>query len=84
MDTSAEPPQLRSILANLGLEICRPLESLRGGIGRFLDDPDRPASEAERVQAETMLTLCDDLGRLTRERLVGPIADEARAEGVRE
>jgi len=72
MDAEAEHPQLRSILANLSREISRPLESLRVGIGRFLDESDRPLSEAERVQAQTMLTLCDDLGLLTRERLGGP------------
>jgi signal transduction histidine kinase len=72
MDAEAEHPQLRSILANLSQEICRPLDSLRVGIGRFLEESDRPISDAERVQAQTMLTLCDDLGLLTRERLGGP------------
>jgi hypothetical protein len=71
MDAEAEHPQLRSILANLSLEICRPLDSLRLGIDRFLNQPGRPVSDAERAQAQTMLTLCDDLGRLTRERLGG-------------
>jgi len=80
MDTPSEPPQLRAILANLGLEICRPLDSLRDGIGQFLDNPDKPISEAERAQAETMLTLCDDLGLLTRERLCGAIAGPVRPE----
>jgi len=71
MDAEAEHPQLRSILINLSEEICRPLGTLRDGIGRFLEETDRPISEAERVQAQTMMTLCDDLGRLTRERLGG-------------
>jgi len=57
---------LRAILANLGREIRHPLESLRGGIGELLADPDRPISDAERTQARTMLALCDDLDRLTR------------------
>jgi len=72
MDAEAEHPQLRSILANLSREIARPLDSLRVGIGRVLDQADQPLSEAERIQAQTMLTLCDDLGLLTRERLGGP------------
>jgi len=72
MDAEAEHPLLRSILANLSQEISRPLDSLRVGIGRVLDQSDRPLSEAERAQAQTMLTLCDDLGLLTRERLGGP------------
>ena len=44
-------------------------------VGRFLDEADRPISDAERAQARTMLTLCDDLGQLTRERLGAPAAD---------
>jgi signal transduction histidine kinase len=72
MDGEADHPQLRSILANLSREICRPLDSLRDGIGRFLDETDRPISDAERAQAQTMMTLCDDLGLLTRERLGEP------------
>lgn len=77
----AEAAQLRSILLNLGREICLPLDALRLGISRLLDDPDRPISESERAQAQTMLTLCDDLGRLTRERLGNPASGADRAEG---
>ncbi len=72
MDARTEHPQLRPILANLSREICRPLDSLRDGLERFLDGADRPISDAERAQARTMLTLCDDLGSLTRDRLGGP------------
>jgi len=72
MDAETEDPQLHSILANLSREICRPLDSLRAGIGRFLDEPGQTISDAERVQAQTMLALCDDLGLLTRERLGSP------------
>jgi len=72
MDAEAEHPQLRPILANLSREICQSLDSLRAGIGRILDEPDQPISDAERVQARTMLSLCEDLGLLTRERLGGP------------
>ena len=63
MDAEAEDPRLRSILANLSREICGPLDSLRSGIGRFLDHPHRPISGAERLQAQTMLELCDDLAK---------------------
>jgi hypothetical protein len=69
------PPELAPILAGLSGEICRPLELLRSGIDRLLDDPTRPITEAERVQARTMLGLCDDLGRLTRECLEGAKPD---------
>lgn len=82
MDADAEDPQLRPILANLSREICRPLDSLRAGIGRFLDEPGRTLSDAERIQARTMLTLCEDLGLLTLERLgAPPRADSSRPEG---
>ena len=60
---------LESILANLGREIRRPLDLLRDEIGRMMDAPPRPLTDAEVGQARTMLTLCDDLGRLTRECL---------------
>ena len=71
MDAESDPDQtaLRSILANLGREIRNPLDSLRGEIGVLLDDPTRLTTEAERKQAQSMLALCDDLGRLTRECL---------------
>jgi hypothetical protein len=70
-------PSLGPILAGLSGEICRPLELLRGGIERLLTDPSRRITDAERVQARTMLGLCEDLGRLTRECLedAGPSAD---------
>lgn len=60
-------PDLAPILAGLSGEIRRPLESLRSGIHQLLGDASRPISDAERVQAQTMLDLCDDLNRLTRE-----------------
>jgi signal transduction histidine kinase len=74
MDAPSDPDPivLQSILENLGREIRGPLDSLRGEIGGLLDDPTRPITEAERKQAQTLLTLCDDLGRLTRECLGGP------------
>ena len=63
--------ELALILAGLGGEIRRPLESLRRGIDRLFADPSGAISEAERAQATTMLGLCDDLDRLTREFLEG-------------
>ena len=63
------PADLGSILANLSLEICHPLELLRGGLGRLVEEPSRPLTDGERAQAQAMLALCDDLGRLTRECL---------------
>jgi len=78
MHPEAQPHQadLGAILANLGREICQPLESLREEIGALLGDPSRPITDAERGQAETMLRLCDDLGRLTRDCLGGPESGE--------
>jgi len=75
MDAETENPQLAAILANLSREIRRPLDSLQQGLSRFLDEPGRTMSDVERNQAQTMLTLCEDLGLLTRERLGDPPAD---------
>ncbi len=64
---------IRVILANLSGEICRPLETLQNQIVWLLDDSTEPAlTEAERAQASTMLTLCDEIDRLTRECLGSP------------
>ncbi len=68
-ELDADSAILGSILANLGREIRGPLNSLRGEIDGLLGDPSLPITEAERKQAQTMLALCDDLGRLTRECL---------------
>jgi signal transduction histidine kinase len=78
MHPVSEPDQadLRAILANLGREICQPLEALRGRIEALLGARSGPISDAERGQAETMLRLCDDLGRLTRDCLGGPGSGE--------
>jgi hypothetical protein len=65
----AESEFLRAILTNLGREICQPLDLLRGGIREVIVDRSGKITEVERSQAETMLALCDDLGRLTRECL---------------
>jgi len=55
MDAEAEHPQFRSILTNLGREICRPLDCLRDGIGRFLDEGDWTITDAERAQAHRFI-----------------------------
>jgi hypothetical protein len=65
------PPAIAPILARLSGEIRHPLELLRGGIDRLLGDSSRSITEAERAQAQTMLGLCEDLDRLTRECLEG-------------
>ncbi len=76
-DDSAPAAELAPILAGLSGEICRPLELLRSGIDRLLGDPTRPITDAERIQARTMLGLCDDLDRLTRECLEGATPDRS-------
>lgn len=66
---AADSPQLRVVSSLLSREICRPIDSLRAGLVRLLEDPTSPPSEAERSHAATMLALCDDLTRLTLEHL---------------
>ena len=67
-----DPALLGAILANLSSEIRRPLSLLRGGIGKILASPADSITDLERSQAETMLSLCDDLDRLTRDCLGSP------------
>ena len=62
---------MNAILANLSREICQPLGLLRGGISQLIGSRTDKLSEAERNQARTLITICDDLGRLTRESLGG-------------
>ena len=64
-----DPALLQAILANLSGEICLPLGLLRGRIGKILLSPPSSITDLERSQAETMLNLCDDLDRMTRECL---------------
>lgn len=61
--------ELRSILSNLSLELCRPLISLRTGFDLLLADPDRPISHEQREHVQTMVVLCDALLFLTRDSL---------------
>jgi hypothetical protein len=44
---------------------------LRGGIDQLIVSRADEISDLERSQARTLLTVCDDLGRLTRECLGG-------------
>src|ERR1700761_2236210 len=61
--------ELRSILSNLSHELCRPLASLRAGFDLLLGDVMRPISNDQRGHGQTMVTLCEDLLRLTRSYL---------------
>lgn len=80
MNTQVESPRLQVIASMLSREICRPIDSLQANLVRLLDDPTRPPSPVERTHAATMLTLCEDLRRLTCECLgdgtpTTPLAD---------
>jgi hypothetical protein len=66
-----EADGLVAILSNLSREISLPLGLLRAGIGQIIDAGPEVVSEAERSQAQTLLMVCDDLERLTRECLGG-------------
>ena len=65
MSTQVESPRLQAIASLLSREICRPIDSLEANLVRLLDDPTQLPSPAERSHAATMLTLCEDLRRLT-------------------
>jgi hypothetical protein len=62
-------PDLQAILAKLGSEISKPLGLLQQGIGSLLTDPDHRPTDSEQSQAATMLVLCDEINRLTRQYL---------------
>ncbi len=62
---SIDQRELRSILSNLSHEIRRPLISLKSGFDLLLTAPDSSISAEERGHLTTMVTLCDDLLRLT-------------------
>jgi signal transduction histidine kinase len=64
-----EHAELRSLLSNLSHELCRPLISLRAGFDLLLSDAGRPISHDQRGHVQTMVSLCDDLLRLTRSYL---------------
>jgi signal transduction histidine kinase len=58
--------ELRSILSNLSHELCRPLVSLRAGFDLLLGESPSTITQDQRGHLVTMLSLCDDLLRLTR------------------
>jgi signal transduction histidine kinase len=61
--------ELRSILSNLSHELCRPLVSLRAGFDLLLGESPRTISDDQRGHLLTMVSLCDDLLRMTRSYL---------------
>jgi two-component system phosphate regulon sensor histidine kinase PhoR len=64
-----DPGELRSILSNLSHELCRPLVSLRAGFDLLLGESPRTITGDQRGHLLTMVSLCDDLLRLTRSYL---------------
>jgi signal transduction histidine kinase len=64
-----DPGELRSILSNLSHELCRPLVSLRAGFDLLLGDGQSTISSDQRGHLGTMVSLCDELLRLTRSYL---------------
>ncbi len=61
--------ELRSILSNLSHELCRPLDSMRAGFDLLLSETPSAISHDQRGHLMTMVSLCDDLLRLTRSYL---------------
>src|SRR5262245_30625695 len=61
--------ELRSILSDLSHELCRPLASLRAGFDLLLGDAQSSVTSDQRGHLLTMVSLCDDLLRLTRSYL---------------
>lgn len=61
--------ELRSVLSNLSHELCRPLISLKSGFDLLLGEPAATFTPDQRSHILTMVTLCDDLLRLTRSYL---------------
>jgi signal transduction histidine kinase len=60
---------LRSLLSNLSHELCRPLISLRTGFDLLLGESPLAITSDQRGHLLTMVSLCDDLLRLTRSYL---------------
>jgi len=61
--------ELRSILSVLSHELCRPLASLRAGFDLLLGEAPSSLTPDQRGHLLTMVSLCDDLLRLTRSYL---------------
>ena len=60
---------LRAVLSSLSHELCRPLVSLKAGFDLLLGDSSSGFSREQRDHLLTMVSLCDDLLRLTRSYL---------------
>jgi signal transduction histidine kinase len=61
--------ELRSVLSSLSHELCRPLISLKAGFDLLLDETSTSFTPGQRGHLLTMVSLCDDLLRLTRSYL---------------
>jgi signal transduction histidine kinase len=61
--------ELRSVLSSLSHELCRPLVSLKAGFDLLLGESSASFTQDQRGHLLTMVTLCDDLLRLTRSYL---------------
>ena len=64
-----DPGELRSVLSSLSHELCRPLISLKAGFDLLLDESSTTFTPDQRGHLLTMVSLCDDLLRLTRSYL---------------
>ncbi len=61
--------ELRSVLSSLSHELCRPLISLKAGFDLLLGETSATFTGDQRNHLLTMVTLCDDLLRMTRSYL---------------
>jgi signal transduction histidine kinase len=64
--SAVDQNELRSLLTSLSHELCRPLVSLRAGFDLLLEDSGSTVTVEQRGHLLTMVSLCDDLLRLTR------------------
>src|SRR5262249_37928640 len=61
--------ELRSVLSSLSHDLCRPLISLKAGSALLLGEPSPASPPDQRSHILPMVTLCDDLLKLTRSYL---------------
>ena len=61
--------ELRLLFSSLSHELCRPLTSLKAGFDLLLGESSATFTADQRDHLLTMVTLCDDLLRLTRSYL---------------
>ncbi len=69
MTEEHDHPALAAILDYLGSQICLPLDGLRSALGQVIEEPEAILPPNQRAHASTMIILCDELGRLTRDTL---------------